>query len=285
MRLGTVLKLSAQNSLLDNCRSLYYHTMRIDRLSLIALVAFVLPTALLAQIIQTPASAESTKVELTNAPAPNYPKLAVDNHLSGMVVLRAVVNDQGGLALLNLETGHPLLVPSAFEAAKSYRFQPYVKQGKPVPFWTTLTFCYTAVNGKYETMPGVAGTAHFPPEQIAVPIVEIQKNEENAATSNAIHVQRVLPTYPEETAPDHRSADVTVAFTISDQGQLTSAMVIGGDRAFQPATIEALRQWKFTPFRRAGKAIRVGSIVTFHFQFGQPTTVDTAAVPVHVQHT
>jgi TonB family protein len=63
---------------------------------------------------------------------PNYPKMARAAHLEGDVVLDIVIDKEGNVADMKVVSGHPLLVQSAMDAVKQWRYQPYLVAGQPV---------------------------------------------------------------------------------------------------------------------------------------------------------
>ena len=66
-------------------------------------------------------------------PAPEYPVLAKLSHLSGVVVIEAVIDEHGKVTRMRLISGHPLLVPSALNAVSKRMYEPTVVDGEPTP--------------------------------------------------------------------------------------------------------------------------------------------------------
>ena len=77
---------------------------------------------------------------------PAYPKAAVENSVSGKVVLRIEVNAEGRATDVKVETSQPQGVfdAAAVEAARKWKFNPAQKDGKAVagavrvPIWFDL---------------------------------------------------------------------------------------------------------------------------------------------------
>ena len=63
---------------------------------------------------------------------PEYPALARQVHVQGLVVLRAIISRNGAIENLQALSGHPLLIPSAINAVRQWRYRPYVLNGEPV---------------------------------------------------------------------------------------------------------------------------------------------------------
>lgn len=62
----------------------------------------------------------------------SYPSLARQMKVEGSVLLQALVGTDGGIQSLRVLGGNPILVPAALEAARQWRFRPYLQNGQPV---------------------------------------------------------------------------------------------------------------------------------------------------------
>jgi TonB family protein len=80
----------------------------------------------------------------TGGSNPRYPESAKYNHVQGEVQLRAVIDKQGNISLLEIvKTPSQDLAISAIEAVKTWRYQPYVLNGEPVEVETVIIVRYT----------------------------------------------------------------------------------------------------------------------------------------------
>ena len=77
---------------------------------------------------------------------PPYPALARSARIQGDVVLKAIIDKEGNIQDLQLVSGHPMLVPSAIQAVRQWRYRPYLLNGQPVEVETTITVIFT-LNG------------------------------------------------------------------------------------------------------------------------------------------
>ena len=75
--------------------------------------------------------------------APVYPPLARQARIQGNVVLHAIIDKDGKVAQLEVISGHPLLVQSALDAVKQWRYKPTLLNGDPVEVDTTITVTFT----------------------------------------------------------------------------------------------------------------------------------------------
>ena len=78
---------------------------------------------------------------------PSYPPIAKAARISGTVILQAEISKQGTIENLHVLSGHPMLVQSALDAVKQWRYKPYLLNGEPVPVETTITVNFTLSGG------------------------------------------------------------------------------------------------------------------------------------------
>ncbi len=74
---------------------------------------------------------------------PIYPPDARDQRIQGVVILQATIDKEGGVASLQLVSGHPLLAPAAIEAVKQWKYRPYLLNGNPVEVNTQIQVNFT----------------------------------------------------------------------------------------------------------------------------------------------
>ncbi len=118
-------------------------TLSIAALSLTLLLA--LPTG--AQVpTNAPANTESRRIKniapeemwkrVTQCVFPTYSGLAFNSRIAGTVDIGLGISPEGDVANYRVLSGHPLLVPSAVEAIRQWKFQPNVVQGEVI--WTRV---------------------------------------------------------------------------------------------------------------------------------------------------
>jgi protein TonB len=78
---------------------------------------------------------------------PQYPPLARQARIQGIVVLRAMISREGRIENLQVITGHPLLVKSAMDAVLQWRYRPYYLNNEPVEVETQVTVNFTLSGG------------------------------------------------------------------------------------------------------------------------------------------
>jgi protein TonB len=78
---------------------------------------------------------------------PQYPPIARAARVSGAVVIKATIGKDGTMTGLQVVSGHPMLVQSALEAVKQWRYKPWVLNGEPVEVETLITVNFNLSGG------------------------------------------------------------------------------------------------------------------------------------------
>ncbi len=78
------------------------------------------------------------KARLAKRVPPVYPALARQARIQGTVKLTAIIARDGSIQKLEVGSGHPLLVPSALDAVKQWRYKPTLLNGEAVEVVTQI---------------------------------------------------------------------------------------------------------------------------------------------------
>jgi len=73
---------------------------------------------------------------------PAYPKIALAARITGVVQLKAIIGKDGNIKQLEALDGPPLLIPSAIDAVKQWRYRPYLLNGEAVEVETSVTVTF-----------------------------------------------------------------------------------------------------------------------------------------------
>ena len=74
---------------------------------------------------------------------PHYPLIAKAAHVSGTVVLHAIITKDGTVGSLSVVSGPAMLQQSALEAVKLWRYRPYMVNNEPTEFETSINVIFT----------------------------------------------------------------------------------------------------------------------------------------------
>jgi protein TonB len=74
---------------------------------------------------------------------PVYPQIAKTAHVQGTVILHAIISKDGTVQELQYISGPALLMRSAMDAVRQWRYQPTLLNGDPVEVDTTISVVFT----------------------------------------------------------------------------------------------------------------------------------------------
>jgi len=73
---------------------------------------------------------------------PVYPELVRRIHLQGDVAVEVIISPEGRVESARAISGHPMLIATALEAARGWRFGPTILNGVPVRVTGVITFVF-----------------------------------------------------------------------------------------------------------------------------------------------
>ncbi|MGH9562421.1 MAG: TonB family protein [Terracidiphilus sp.] len=79
-----------------------------------------------------PIDVSSAALQLTKRTTPDYPEIARNSHVSGVVTVAITITPQGTVADARATNGPALLRQPAVNAVRSWRFKPYMLNGHPI---------------------------------------------------------------------------------------------------------------------------------------------------------
>ena len=206
---------------------------------------------------------DSTKLEPIGHPMP-YPSEARAKGIQGKVVVRVSISETGTVQNAEAVSGDPILTAAAIESIKSWKFKPFIKNGKPIEVSSNLPLTFALPPTVLaETKPD-EGSANTSAERLQLPA--------GATTGHIVH--RVEPEYPPIAHAAHRQGFVQLHAIITKDGKIADLKLISGEKEFAAAAIEAVRQWRYRPYLVDGKPVEVDTTIEIRFTLAQPLGVD-----------
>ena len=93
-------------------------------------------------------------VKITKKVNPVYPPLARQTRIQGTVRLHVILSKDGSVQQFEVISGHPLLVQSAMDAVRQWKYQPTLLNGEPVEVDTTIDVIYSLGDNASSNMAG-----------------------------------------------------------------------------------------------------------------------------------
>jgi periplasmic protein TonB len=100
-------------------------------------------TSVAAPVKRIRVAARVAEANLIRDVSPQYPPEAGRARLEGTVVLMAVIDKDGSVKDVRVESGLPILAQAAIDAVKQWRYKPYLVDGEPVEVDSRITINFT----------------------------------------------------------------------------------------------------------------------------------------------
>jgi TonB family protein len=92
--------------------------------------------------LKVPAAAAAE--HLISKTEPVYPPLAKAAKIGGVIVVEATIASDGHVAKVRAVSGHPMLMTSAMDAVRKWRYQPFLLNGGPIQVVASVEVNFTA---------------------------------------------------------------------------------------------------------------------------------------------
>jgi protein TonB len=77
---------------------------------------------------------------------PQYPPVAKQMKVEGVVELQATISEAGKVEKVDILSGNPMLTRPAADALRSWKFKPFEEDGKPVKVLAPVSFSFKVEN-------------------------------------------------------------------------------------------------------------------------------------------
>jgi TonB family protein len=197
---------------------------------------------------------DSTEIEVARAVKAIYPNEAFAQSLQGQVVVKVIISETGDVEKPEVISGDPVLAKAAIEAAKQWKFKPFIQNGKAVKIATRIPFDFAFgenVSDIPQTITAADGTKR------ALVSEGISKN---------LLIHRVQPEYPEIASSHRVEGAVVLHAIIGKDGKIKDLKAVSGPEMLVRPAIGAVQQWRYKPFMLLGEPIEVETKIVVNFQ-------------------
>ena len=94
--------------------------------------------------------------------------------------------------------------------------------------------------------------------------------------ATAVMLRQVRPIYPAEARASGIQGVVRISLLVSSDGVPESLRLVSGPPELVNASLDAVRQWRYRPFKLNGKAVPVEATVNINYIIPQKKQQDTA---------
>jgi len=210
--------------------------------------------------------------------APDYPPLAKQAKIQGIVVLKVRISKSGDVGNIQLVSGHSMLAPAAIEAVKRWKYMPYLLNAEPVEVETNVTVNFTLsdnppTEGVVGSVPGgIPDGEHgsIVRSQDGTPRPAVpQRVRVSSGVAQGLLIKKVPPQYPQEAKDQHIQGVVLMQVTVDKEGSVAKVQLISGHPLLAPPAIEAVKQWKYRPYLLNNIPVEVETQIQVNFTLAQ----------------
>lgn len=217
---------------------------------------FLCSLAVFAQPAEIPFAEAQRNV--VSQPMPAYPALAKEAKVSGVVQFKLTIDSNGRVGDAELISGHPLLIPGAYEAIKSWRYRPFLLLDG------TSREITTRVGMNFEVAKLSVAAVEVPKIQKAgTDGAEAKMTgsvEPYAVTAKVLddHVRNYnWPPYPTTAKAQKITGTVRMKLTVDRTGKVADVSAVDGPSALREVAVTSARKRSYRPFLRNGTAVAV----------------------------
>jgi protein TonB len=75
-----------------------------------------------------------------------------------------------------------------------------------------------------------------------------------------------MPRYPEQALPTGADSPVVLQAWIGKDGAVRELKLVSGSLLLAHAAVEAVKQWRYRPYRRNGENVEIETLITVNFK-------------------
>jgi TonB family protein len=186
---------------------------------------------------------------------PEYPPSARQQRIQGQVLLDVKIGASGEVENIKVISAHPLFAPPAIEAVKQWKYRPYLLNGNPVEVETKVSVSFTLSDDQ-----ALVIDSPLPPQRVRV----------SSGVVSGLLVSKVNPIYPPDAREQAVQGVVVLQVEIDKEGNVQNVTLISGHPLLAPAAIDAVKQWKYTPYLLNGNPVNIDTQVQVNFTLVRP---------------
>jgi TonB family protein len=204
-------------------------------MKLAPLLAIVIILIVLSGQAQVPHPPEVSGLKVVSAPASLFP-FHFERNKVVVVMVKLTVNEDGGVDAAEYVSGDVDLAGAATKVALRWKFKPFLRDGKAIRVATKLP-------------------VKFVPSRLRV-------DDESLRTRQ---IRMIDPVYPSLAQSAKIEGVVVLQAIIGKDGKVLNIRAVSGHQMLVPAAVDAVKQWKYKPYRLDGIAVEVESQIRVEF--------------------
>ena len=220
-----------------------------------------------------PVLPDSTKVVILHSEKAIYPFEASINKIQGEVVVKFLVSEDGDVLSAEVVSGNEVLRKAAIKAAKKFKFQPFIRDGKAVKFTTKLNFDF-AFTSLSKTLTDKDADKEMAKRE-AKPLKELASTDSPKrirvaqGVAQGRLIRMVTPVYPDSAMQKRIVGRVILQAVIGKDGRIKDLRIVSGPSELAQPVFDAVQMWEYRPYLLEGEPVEVETQITVNYQLGR----------------
>lgn len=197
---------------------------------------------------------------------PEYPKVAIKNHIQGDITIDVVIDPEGNVANATWvnDGASTLLSEPVIDAVKQWKYQTTLLNGNPVSVssWVVIRFQLA----DKPTVQILTRDESTTPTKKAQKLQGPLKIRISSGVADSHKTSGEDPVYPLEAKRQHIQGDVVLRALTDQKGHILSLQVVSGDPVLVQAALAAVKTWKYKPWILNGEPIQADFPILIKFR-------------------
>jgi TonB family protein len=200
---------------------------------------------------------------------PVYPEIAKVGQLDGRVVMNIMIGADGTVKDIKVTRGLPQLIGSAVHAVSQWVYEPARVDGVATSVATTVMVDFklehytgdtnvSSQQGGASAAVAMAAKTPLPPPPAGVTRIS------GRVMANMM-VKKVDPIYPADSIALGAQGTVVLLAIVTKTGEVGDVQVVSGPERFRSAAVDAVKQWRYSPYPLDGVPADVQTTISLSF--------------------
>lgn len=177
-----------------------------------------------------------------------------------------MVSETSDVESAEVISGDPVFADAAIKAVKKWKFNPFLKNGKPVKVSTKQAFNFAFSGNVIETKAPSEDGSHAAVAGAPSGSQAPKRVRVSLGVTQGLLAYKVAPVYPVEARRAHVQGTVLLQARISKEGRIADLQLISGPKELAAAAIGAVQQWRYHPYLLMGEPVEVDTQIQVNFQ-------------------
>ncbi len=216
-----------------------------------------------------PALPDSKTLKVIKRVGATYPIAAISNQMQGEVRLKLLINESGDVEDAQVIEGDDVFRKPAIDAAKKWKFEPFIRNGKPIKVATIINMDFAVTGHASDVKEPLSLKSQNPSStssETSASTADVPRRVRvSQGVSEGLLLHRVQPTYPPAARMNHIQGAVVLRAIIGKDGQVHDLKVISGPSDLVQSAMGAVRQWRYKPYYLLGEPVEVETQITVNY--------------------